>query len=81
MHLLGSVQMYMKSLASESKPLQSRSMVKIPSRARREEQLRFSKNLSENFNYIRSYVKEPKFNNNSQKMVTNCEEQISTLKK
>ena len=81
MHLLGSVQMYMKSLASESKPLQSRSMVKIPSRARREERLRFSKNLSENFNYIRSYVKEPKFNNNSQKMVTNCEEQISTLKK
>ena len=73
--------MYMKSLASESKPLQSRSMVKIPSRARREERLRFSKNLSENFNYIRSYVKEPKFNNNSQKMVTNCKEQISTLKK
>ena len=73
--------MYMKSLASESKPLQSRSTVKIPSRARREERLRFSKNLSENFKYIRSNVKEPKFNNNSQKMVTNCEEQISTLKK
>ena len=70
--------MYMKSSASESKPLQSRSMVKIPSRARHEEQLRFSKNLSENFNYryIRSNVKEPKFNNNSQKMVTNCDEQI-----
>ena len=73
--------MYMKSLASESKPLQSCSTVKIPSRARREERLRFSKNLSENFKYIRSNVKEPKFNNNSQKMVTNCEEQISTLKK
>ena len=73
--------MYMKSSASESKPLQSRSTVKIPSWARREERLRFSKKLSENFNYIRSNVKEPKFNNNSQKMVTNCEEQISTLKK
>ena len=66
MHLLGSVQMYMKSSASESKPLQSRSTVQISSRTRREERLRFSKNLSENFN---------KFNNNGQKMVTKCEEQ------
>ena len=73
--------MYMKSSASESKPLQSRSTVKIPSRARGEERLRFSKNLSENFNYITSKLKDSKFNNNSQKMVTNCEEQISTLKK
>ena len=75
MHLLGSVQMYMKSSASESKPLQSCSTVEISSWTRREEQLRLSKNLSENFNYIRSNLKEPKFNNNGQKMVTNCEEQ------
>ena len=51
--------MCMKSSASESKPLQSRSTVKILSRARHEERLRFSKNLRENFNYKRSNLKEP----------------------
>ena len=35
----------------------------------------FRKNLSENFNYIRLNLKEPKFDNNGKKMVPNCEEQ------
>ena len=59
MHLLGSVQMYMKSSASKSKPLQSRSTVKILSRARHEERPRFTKNRSENFNHKRTNLKGP----------------------
>ena len=51
--------MYMKSSASKSKPLQSRSTVKILSRARHEERPRFSKNRSENFNHKRTNLKGP----------------------